>query len=69
MSQSSVVEFLKKNKDKWFDVYEISKRLKISYTSVSHNLLRLKRGNLVDFRIESREGCANERFYYKYKLW
>jgi predicted transcriptional regulator len=41
MSQSSVLELLRKNKNKWFTSDEISKYLKIQRGSVTTNLNKL----------------------------
>lgn len=61
MSQNSVLDFLKKNKDKWYDIVEISQNIEISCPSTNTNLRKLRRHGLVDYR------AIRTRFYYKYK--
>ena len=63
MTQQDVLDFLKKNNDKWLFARDISNGLKASYNCVTRNLRSLRKGNLVDFKTVGKRNI----FMYKYK--
>lgn len=52
MSQEGIMKILSKNKKKWFDSDELSKKLKISKGSVTENLKNLRRFGMVETNFE-----------------
>ena len=50
MSQQEILDFLEKNKEKMFNSKELAKELNISMSSITTNLTKLKRHNLVLFK-------------------
>jgi sugar-specific transcriptional regulator TrmB len=53
MSQEEVLKVIASNKNKWWEIKEISKKLKgVPYTRVYHNLLNLRKSGFVDTRLD-----------------
>ncbi|MBU0460255.1 MAG: MarR family transcriptional regulator [Nanoarchaeota archaeon] len=50
MGQESVFQFLKKNRGRWFASREIAKALKLSPSSVSTSLMRLRKQGSVFYK-------------------
>ena len=63
MSQSEVLELLKRQPDIWFHVKEVSRALDIGETSSTENLKRLRRRGFIEFKIVERG-----KYLYKYKI-
>ncbi len=49
MSQSSVLQLLKKHPDRWFTVKQIAKSLNQNQPSINNNLRKLKHWNLIEY--------------------
>ena len=57
ISQSEVLEFLEKNKRKWFTSRQISKELGISIGSCTNNIFRLIKHQLIRRRESGKRYC------------
>ena len=64
MSQQEIINFLKKNKNKWFSTREISEKIALGRSNTCKGLARLKWDRLVLF--ESRVGNHGNEFFYRY---
>lgn len=62
MGQQEVLDFLRRNADKWFFAREIHSALGITSACVTRSLRSLRAGRLVDFRNVGNRGI----FQYKY---
>ncbi len=61
MSQSTVNELLKKNKNKWFSAKRISEILDTGVGSVARNLRKMRQSNMVEYK------TIHLKYVYKYK--
>lgn len=62
MSQSEVLQFLKRYKSRWFSSKEISKKVNASYSVISANITKLRHSNL----IRAKKVIGTNRFEYRY---
>ena len=64
MSQSQVLEFLKRNQGKWFTSSQIAKGLNIHPNSITANLSKLRKTRWIEF---NGRGLSNKPYLYKYR--
>lgn len=64
MSQQSVYNYLKKNKERWFTAVELSKIIKIKKGNVTNNLKRLEKGKYVFRKVDN---SHYRRFLWKFR--
>lgn len=64
MSQNSVYQFLSKNRGRWFSSDEVRKALKLSASTISTNLKRLRGHKMVFFKQNPKKKST---FLYKMK--
>ncbi len=67
MGQSDILEFLKKNKDKWFTSKEISELMGCGHSSIYQLLKKLRRSGLILFRQVEFNYSTREKEHYVYK--
>ena len=68
MSQSDILDLLKKHPYKWFTSYEISVLIKVKPASVSMNCKRMRKHKVVEFKITKLgDGRLLEQYVYKHK--
>ena len=61
ISQSDILEFLKKNKDEWYSTSQIRNKLRFNPINC---LERLRKFRLVEWKIR---GYNNNEYFYNYK--
>jgi len=66
MGQQEVYTFLRRHRNKWFSAKEIMNKLKLSQGSVSMSLLKLRKGKIIDFKLE-KEITHREAYVYRFK--
>ena len=66
MGQNDILNFLEKHPNKWFTAKEIMKGGGGSSKPPSKSLSKLRRFNLVEFKMEQRKGTI-ELLFYKHK--
>jgi len=64
MSQQEVIEFLRKQPNKWFYAKEISESIPLSYSSITGSLKRLRKNDEVLFKETEWKGRL---YQYKFK--
>lgn len=62
MGQQEVYDFMKKNKGKWFTSRQISEKLDISMGSVTMSLKKLRKSNMIQYRITSKKNMYEYKF-------
>ena len=68
MSQSSVIQILKINYPKWMTVTEIAETLKVMRNSISTNLRRLRKDEILKWRYRHIKELNNRHILeYQYK--
>ena len=61
MGQQDIYDFLKKNKNKWFTSKQIAEHMDYGKGSVTMNLYKLRKTNMVEARLLEKRG-----YEYKY---
>ncbi len=51
MGQEEVYSLLKRHRNKWFSSKEVAERLKLSIGSVTNSLKKLRKGNVIHFKL------------------
>ena len=69
MGQQDIITFLRKEKEKWFNASEISRKLNVSVGSVLACLRRLRKSKLIDFSSKkTKSGTVKKNvFVYRFK--
>ena len=67
MSQTDVIQTLKKNRFKWLTATEIADELKANRNSISTNIARLNKANMLKSRIRKTTVGSRQSMEYKYK--
>ena len=56
MSQDTIMELMKKQPKKWFNIEEVFIELKISRQSTTHSFSKLRLGGFVDYDVQPVHG-------------
>ena len=69
MGQQEVYSFLKRNKTKWFSSRAVIEKLGASPGSAIMSLNKLRKGNTVQFKLQTVDGSTTRRrvYFYRYK--
>ncbi len=67
MSQASVLEFLEKNKNKWFEAKKIGEGINLGTSRICNNLRKLRKYNLILSEHRQLVKTTQRRWFYKYK--
>ena len=69
MGQQEVYNFIKQNKNRWMSSRIISKEMNASLGSVTNNLCKLRKSNIIYYRRKDREiKPAGRKRIYEYKF-
>ena len=69
MGQYDILEYLKKNKGKWFNAKEIAKKLKINPSTATISCMKLRKFKLVKWKqIINMKGMQGRRKIYVYSV-
>lgn len=68
MGQQEVYTFLKKHRNKWLSSKELAKKLKVSLGSVTMSLQKLRKGNILSFKLKGKATNPTGRKSYVYKF-
>lgn len=68
MGQQEVYDLLKKYKSRWFSSKGVAEKLKLSTGSVTVSLQKLRKGDLIYFRLGKTTRLGSKRKVYVYKF-
>lgn len=66
MSQDLIMELMKQQPNKWFNIEEVSKKLKISRQATTHSFKMLRTNKFVHFNIKQTYG-KKPMYIHRYK--
>ena len=66
MSQQSIIEYLKKHKEKWFSCKELAEGVGVNFNSANCSLRKLRYAGFVAYKETQRYG-GHLRYVYSYK--
>jgi hypothetical protein len=67
MSQQDILNFLRKNRNKYFTSREISEAINLRHTNAIVNLYKLRKTNFITFKLLD-NNSKSVRYLYKYNL-
>ena len=67
MSQQDILDFLEKNKNKWFTIKEISDSVNLVTIRLCKNATKLRKYNLVFYEKKQLPHTTTMRWFYKHK--
>jgi len=67
MSQTSILNFLEKNREKWFTTVELGQKMNVGSSSINRAIRKLRQYRLVDSKNLKNRFDIRYVWYYKYK--
>jgi transcription initiation factor IIE alpha subunit len=67
MGQQEIYDLLKKNKKKWFNSREITRKLNSSISSVTNCLRKLRENKIILSKYKRLKNSHRKTYWYKYK--